>query len=83
MTKNLSLIIAAFVEVRQFCPQASIVSYDEDGRWCYQSNQCEPVTFPAGINVSLLEDAAYSVAECPAAFIFHPDTGTATEVYFQ
>jgi hypothetical protein len=61
---------AALVHVRQHFPEVTTVFYGCDGRWLFTSDDAaeSPSFEGVDIDVGLLEDAADSVDELPAAF---------------
>lgn len=67
MNNSQAKVKRALEHVRQFYPQVVMVVYSCDQRWLFMDEDFAAPTFDGRINVSILEEAADSVA-APAVF---------------
>lgn len=61
-------VLNALEHVRKFHPDVIQVFYGIDCRWMYMDEDMESPVFGNGIDIGILEDAADSIEQFPAAF---------------
>ncbi len=61
-------VLEALKHVNSLFPEVTQVFYGTDGRWLFCGEAFEAPDFEGKADVSLLEDAAHSVEDLPAAF---------------
>lgn len=63
-------LLAAIKHVAIYHPTVKYVTFDENGRWCYQDSQGVPFDFKGKVNTSILEAVDYEDMFYPSCFVY-------------